>query len=134
MLQNYEAVVVTTDGTYRAYHAAETVICVTEDGIEGIIDFIYQDENEPVQGAPEMLVTVLIAWASISCRRRYTPEGNDPSTKTSTSNPKPRRAAMTASSTRENSSRIVTPRRTLDDRCAARNRTVSSASSQYGAI
>jgi hypothetical protein len=62
MLQNYEAVVVTTDGTYRAYHAAETVICVTEDGIEGIIDFIYQDENEPVQGAPEMLVTVLIAW------------------------------------------------------------------------
>ena len=58
----YEAAVLTTGGTFRAYNIAETVICVTEDGAEGIIDFIHQADHDAVLSAPEMLIPLLTTW------------------------------------------------------------------------
>lgn len=59
MTSLYEAVVVTNDGTYRAFPVSETLLCVTEDGVEGIIDFI---DVEQAGTAPENLVPQLLAY------------------------------------------------------------------------
>jgi len=58
----YEAAVLTTGGTFRAYNIAETVICVTEDDTEGITDFIHQKDHDTALGDPEMLIPLLTAW------------------------------------------------------------------------
>jgi hypothetical protein len=58
----YEAAVLTTGGTFRAYNIAETVICVTEDGTEGITDFIHHAIHDTALGAPEMLIPLLTDW------------------------------------------------------------------------
>ncbi len=58
----YEAVVVTDDGTYRAYRLTEASVCVTEDGTDGIVDVIHLDEIEAALWAPETLIPTLISW------------------------------------------------------------------------
>jgi hypothetical protein len=59
MIGIYEAVVVTSDGTYRAAPVSPTLICITEDGVEGVTDFI---EVEEAQTAPECLTPTLVAY------------------------------------------------------------------------
>jgi len=55
----YEAIVVTTDGTYRAFPVGPGIICITEDGVEGVTDFV---EVEEVQTSAEALTPFLVAY------------------------------------------------------------------------
>jgi hypothetical protein len=58
----YEAAVLTTGGTFRAYNITEQIICVTEDGTDGVIDFIHKDGTDGTIAAPETLVPTLVGW------------------------------------------------------------------------
>jgi hypothetical protein len=55
----YEAVVVTTDGTFRAFPVGPGLVCITEDGRHDIIGVI---EVEQAQTAPEALAPALIGY------------------------------------------------------------------------
>ena len=58
----YEAQAVTEGGTYRAYAMIDDTIAITEDGVDGIIDFVQLDPNAPANNAPEYMLQVLISW------------------------------------------------------------------------
>ena len=58
----YEAEVTTDDGTFRAFRVTSTAICVTQDGHNGVIDYIWLDETDQLETAPENLVQILIEW------------------------------------------------------------------------
>ena len=58
----YEAVVVTNDGTFRAYPVSPTLICVTEDGVEGLFDTIELGDGNTLASAPENLTTTLLVY------------------------------------------------------------------------
>ena len=62
MEHNYEAVVVTSDGTYRAFPVAPNLICVVEDGREGLLDTIELDEGIALAAAPENLTQTLLFY------------------------------------------------------------------------
>jgi hypothetical protein len=58
----YEAVVVTSDGTYRAYPLTPTLICVLEDGKDGILDTIELPEDCALASAPDNLTQTLLFY------------------------------------------------------------------------
>ena len=58
----YEAVVVTSDGTYRAYPLTPTLICVIEDGKEGILDTIELPDDLALASAPDNLTQTLLFY------------------------------------------------------------------------
>lgn len=58
----YEAIVTTTDGTFRAFQFGRGTICVIEDGLDGIVDYIQPDENVQALSSPESMLPVLISW------------------------------------------------------------------------
>lgn len=62
MTINYEAVIVTTGGTFRAAAASRRLITVTEDGQVGVRDYIELGEDENEAGAPERLAATLTWW------------------------------------------------------------------------
>jgi hypothetical protein len=58
----YEAIVRTRDGTYHAYQVSPSTVCVTEDGIDGIVDQLQLPPSFQAITGPEELVPILIAW------------------------------------------------------------------------
>jgi len=62
MVGFYEAVVTTSDGVYRAYPVSDDRVCVFEDGVAGIADYINLNELDEALRAPEYLVQLLIWW------------------------------------------------------------------------
>jgi hypothetical protein len=58
----YEAVVITTDGTYRAYLFNGFEICVLEDGVPGVTDRLEMSSLDGYINSAEMLVQTLIDW------------------------------------------------------------------------
>lgn len=59
MDSTYEAVVVTSDGTFRAFPVSSDVICITEDGAERVTDFV---EVYEIQTAAEALTPFLVEY------------------------------------------------------------------------
>jgi hypothetical protein len=56
----YEAVAVTKGaGTFRAFPTSDTCICVTEDGVAGVLDSV---NVEPHETAPEGLTHFLLVY------------------------------------------------------------------------
>lgn len=57
----YEAIVQTDDGgTYRAFQVSPARICITEDGVEGIMDYVdlpleYQDMDPETSLVPTLI-------------------------------------------------------------------------------
>ena len=58
----YEAIVRTHDGTYHAYQVSPSTVCITEDGIDGIVDHLQLPPRYQAIRGPEELVPILIAW------------------------------------------------------------------------
>jgi membrane protease subunit (stomatin/prohibitin family) len=58
----YEAVVVTSDGTYRAYVFAKTEVFVLEDDLPGIADRFEVADYGGNASYPESLLDALMAW------------------------------------------------------------------------
>jgi hypothetical protein len=58
----FEAVVETDGGTYRAFQISPDAYCVTEDGVEGLADFVTLELADRALLAPENLVGTLTAW------------------------------------------------------------------------
>lgn len=64
MAETYEAIVQTDDGgTMRAFQVSPGTICITEDGVDGIIEHIelppsYQRIEEPSQLMPTLIAYV----------------------------------------------------------------------------
>ncbi len=60
MTHFYEAVAVTNGaGTFRAFPTSDTRICVTEDGLSGILDLV---TVHPHETAPEALTHFLLMY------------------------------------------------------------------------
>jgi hypothetical protein len=62
MTHNYEAVVVTNDGIYRASTPDSRTIAITEDGVEGVIEYIHLHPEETSASAPASLPITLKWW------------------------------------------------------------------------
>lgn len=56
----YEAIAETSDGTYKAVQFGEGVICILEEGVEGVVDFVPQPVTETT--SPESLLPALVGW------------------------------------------------------------------------
>jgi len=70
MASIYEAVVVTSDATYRATAVGPLAVAITEDGVEGVTDLIQLDETNAANASPENL-PVLLTWWVYEYRRGY---------------------------------------------------------------
>ena len=70
MTSVYEAVVVTTDATYRASAVTPMAVAVTQDGVDGVIDYITLDEINASNAWPENL-PVLLTWWTFEHQRGY---------------------------------------------------------------
>ena len=62
MANMYVAVVKTTGATYRASAPTPNAIAVTEDGVDGVIDYIRLTDDQVAAAAPENLTTTLTWW------------------------------------------------------------------------
>lgn len=62
MFDAYEAVVETTDGTFRAKATDPQTIAITEDGLDGIIDILHLHPSETSAAWPENLPITLKWW------------------------------------------------------------------------
>ena len=62
MSYQFEAIIETDGGTYRAYQISPDAFCVVEDGVEGLADFVTVDPDNRVALAPENLVSTLTSW------------------------------------------------------------------------
>ena len=62
MFSIYEAVVRTIDSTFRAAAVAPMVVAITEDGVDGVIDYIHLDEENATNASPENLPVLLTWW------------------------------------------------------------------------
>ncbi len=62
MNQTFEAVVETVDGIFRATTPDSQTIAITEDGVDGIVDFIHLHPNEVSAAFPENLPITLKWW------------------------------------------------------------------------
>lgn len=60
----YEARVDTDCGTFRAQLFGASTICVTEDGVNGIVDYILIDTSDPTATSPEALLPALLYWVT----------------------------------------------------------------------
>lgn len=58
----YVAVVKTTGATYRATAPSPYAIAVTEDGVDGVIDYIHLTDEQVAAAAPENLTSTLTWW------------------------------------------------------------------------
>lgn len=58
----YEAHVLTDCGSYRAFTLAGHTVAISEDGMDGFIDYIHIDPVGLAGNAPENLVQLLIEW------------------------------------------------------------------------
>lgn len=62
MTHYYEAVVVTNDGTFRASTPDPKTIAITEDGVDGVIEFIHLHPEEINAATPANLPITLKWW------------------------------------------------------------------------
>lgn len=62
MTHYYEAVVVTNDGTFRARTPDPKTIAITEDGVDGVIEFIHLHPEEINAATPATLPVTLKWW------------------------------------------------------------------------
>jgi hypothetical protein len=58
----YVAVVKTTGATYRATAPTPKAIAITEDGVDGVIDYIHLTDEQAAAAAPENLTATLTWW------------------------------------------------------------------------
>jgi hypothetical protein len=58
----FQAIVATDCGDFRLSQVAPDTYCVTEDGVEGLADYVLVGEDDRAVLAPENLVGTLIAW------------------------------------------------------------------------
>jgi hypothetical protein len=58
----YVAVVKTTGATYRATAPTPNAIAITEDGVDGVIDYIHLTAEQAAAAAPENLTATLTWW------------------------------------------------------------------------
>jgi hypothetical protein len=62
MSEKYEAVVQTVDGVFRATTPDPLCIAITEDGVDGIVDFIHLHPNETAAATAANLPITLKWW------------------------------------------------------------------------
>jgi len=62
MSSDYEAVVRTDGGIYRAFLLSPSTVCITDDGIEGIVDHLELTPEYRAMPADQMLIPTLIYW------------------------------------------------------------------------
>lgn len=63
MADIYEAIVQTDGGgTFRAFQMSPSTVCISEDGVDGIIDYIELPAAYQAMSAPEQLVPTLVAY------------------------------------------------------------------------
>lgn len=70
MADIYEGVVVTSDATYRATAVTPLAVAVTQDGVDGVLDYITLDETNASNAAPENL-PALLKWWTFEHQRGY---------------------------------------------------------------
>jgi len=68
LVNDYEAVVVTSDGTFRAFPVTKTKICIVEDGVPGVIDFLdaLPGQCEPREITPLLLTYIFERYRGLS--------------------------------------------------------------------
>lgn len=64
----YVAVVKTDSSIYRATAPTPNLIAITEDGVDGVVDYIHLPEDQTVASSPENL-TVTLTWWVFELRR-----------------------------------------------------------------
>ena len=62
MSDGYEAVVRTNDGIYRAFLLSPSTVCITEDGIDGIVDHLELTPEYRSMPVDQLLIPSLIYW------------------------------------------------------------------------
>jgi hypothetical protein len=62
MTYMFEAIVATDGGDFRLFQVAPDAYCVTEDGVEGLADYVVVEPDDRALLAPENLVGTLTAW------------------------------------------------------------------------
>jgi hypothetical protein len=63
MFLQYEAIIVTSDGTFRSHLVDHDTIAISEDGVEGTLDFLtFDDGIGSVSSSPEYLTIALRWW------------------------------------------------------------------------
>lgn len=62
MTYNFEAIITTSEATYRACAITPDAIAVTEDGVDGICDYIKLDSQQGSSASPEYLTVALRWW------------------------------------------------------------------------
>lgn len=62
MANIYEAVVETSDGTFRANVTDPQTIAITEDGVDGIVDVLHLHPMETAAASPANLPITLKWW------------------------------------------------------------------------
>ena len=62
MTYMFQAIVATDGGDYRLFQVAPDAYCVTEDGVEGLADYVVVEHEDRALLAPENLVGTLTAW------------------------------------------------------------------------
>ena len=62
MTETFQAVIETTAGIFRATTPEPSLIAITEDGVDGIFDFIHLHPNEVSASSRENLPVTLKWW------------------------------------------------------------------------
>lgn len=63
MSLQYQAIIVTSDGTFRGHLFDQDTIAISEDGVEGTLDFLTFDESlGSISSSPEHLAVALTWW------------------------------------------------------------------------
>ena len=62
MTETFQAVIETTAGVFRATTPEPRLIAITEDGVQGIVDFIHLHPNEVSAATRENLPITLKWW------------------------------------------------------------------------
>jgi hypothetical protein len=63
MSLQYEAIIVTSDGTFRGHLIDQDTIAISEDGVEGTLDFLTFDQSlGSISSSPECLTVALTWW------------------------------------------------------------------------
>lgn len=62
MSLEYEAIIVTSDGTFRAHMIDQDTIAISEDAMEGTLDFLTFDDSLGSMGSSTEYLTVALTW------------------------------------------------------------------------
>jgi hypothetical protein len=62
MTYMFQAIIATDCGDFRLSQVAPDAYCVTEDGVEGLADYVVINIDDRAQLAPENLVATLRVW------------------------------------------------------------------------